>query len=88
MKHDLTCRTLLKLNAYYAYPALTNGEPIEPYTSTCLSSTKAMVTLCSKARDIGFSRTSSPLLIWSSWVAARVIFSTWSELFLLVLFSP
>jgi hypothetical protein len=68
-------RTLLKLNAYYAYPALSNGDPIEPYTSTCLSSIKAMVSLCHRARELGYAKSSSPLFIWASWVAARVLFS-------------
>ena len=31
--------------------------------------------LCAAARDIGFAKASSPLFIWSSWVAARVLFS-------------
>lgn len=75
MGSQLTFRTLLKLNAYYAYPALSNGDPVEPYTSTCLTSTKAMVALCGSAREIGFARSSSPLFVWSSWVAARVLFS-------------
>lgn len=71
----LMCRTVLKLNAYYAYPALSNGDPVEPYTSTCLASTKAVVALCTHAREIGFAKSSSPLFVWSSWVAARVLFS-------------
>lgn len=70
----LTDRTLLKLNAYYAFPALSNGEPQEPYTSTCLSSIQAIVELVNTAREVGFQTSSSPLFIWSSWVGARVIF--------------
>ena len=70
----LTSRTLLKLNAYYAFPALSNGEPQEPYTSTCLHATRSIVQLTAKAREIGWIGSSSPLFIWSSWVAARVLF--------------
>lgn len=66
--------TLLKLNAYYAFPALSNGEPQEPYTSTCLSSIRAIVELVNTAREMGFQSSSSPLLIWSTWVGARVMF--------------
>jgi hypothetical protein len=67
-------RTLLKLNAYYAFPALSNGEPQEPYTSTCLNATRAIVALIAKGREIGWVGSSSPLFIWSCWVAARVLF--------------
>ena len=70
----LIIRTLLKLNAYYAFPALSNGEPQEPYTSTCLNATRAMVALIAKGREIGWVGSSSPLFIWSCWVAARVLF--------------
>ena len=70
----LMIRTLLKLNAYYAFPALSNGEPQEPYTSTCLNATRAMVVLIAKGREIGWVGSSSPLFIWSCWVAARVLF--------------
>lgn len=66
--------TLLKLNAYYAYPALSNGSPIEPYGGTCTSSARALVQLVHQARDVGFRQASSPLFIWSAWVAARVLF--------------
>ncbi|RSH92069.1 hypothetical protein EHS25_008481 [Saitozyma podzolica] len=66
--------TLLKLNAYYAFPALSNGEPQEPYVSTCLTSARSMVALTSVARDAGWQRTSTPLFIWSCWVSARVLF--------------
>jgi hypothetical protein len=65
---------LLKLNAYYAFPALSNGEPQEPYVSTCLTSARSMVALTSVARDAGWQRTSTPLFIWSCWVSARVLF--------------
>lgn len=67
-------RTLLKLNAYYAYPALSNGEPQEPYVSTCVASCHAMVTLTALAREIGWNVCSTPFFIWSCWVAARVSF--------------
>ncbi len=67
-------RTLLKVNAYYAFPALSTGEPIEPYTSTCLSGARAVVRLAGVAREIGFCASSTPLFIWSCWVAARVLF--------------
>jgi hypothetical protein len=70
----LIIRTLLKLNAYYAFPALSNGEPQEPYTSTCLNATRAIVALIAKGREIGWVGSSSPLFIWSCWVAARVLF--------------
>ncbi|WWC89679.1 uncharacterized protein L201_004604 [Kwoniella dendrophila CBS 6074] len=64
--------TLLKLNGNHAYPA--HGEPEEPYVSTCLDSAKAMANLTTTARAIGWKTTSSPVLIWGCWVAARVIF--------------
>lgn len=70
----LISRTLLKLNAYYAFPALSNGEPQEPYTATCLNATRAIVALIAKGREIGWVGSSSPLFIWSCWVAARVLF--------------
>lgn len=66
--------TLLKLNAYYAFPALSNGVPVEPYGSTCVTSARAVVQLCNQAAEIGFKQASSPLFIWSTWVAARVLF--------------
>jgi hypothetical protein len=66
--------TLLKLNAYYAYPALSNGTPAQPYGDICLSSARALAQLCAAAREIGFKTASSPLFIWSTWVAARVLF--------------
>ncbi|WVN86555.1 uncharacterized protein L203_101722 [Cryptococcus depauperatus CBS 7841] len=66
--------TLLKLNAYYAFPALSNGEPQEPYLSTCLSSARSMAKLVESARRIGWATASSPLFIWGCWVAARVLF--------------
>lgn len=66
--------TLLKLNAYYAFPALSNGIPIEPYGTTCMSSARAVADLCRVARDLGFRSSSSPLFIWGTWVAARVLF--------------
>lgn len=34
-----------------------------------------MVALCHRARDVGYAKSSSPLFIWASWVAARVLFS-------------
>jgi hypothetical protein len=71
---DSDDRTLLKLNAYYAFPALSNGEPQEPYTSTCLASIREIVSLVNTAREVGFAMSSSPLLIWASWVGARVDF--------------
>lgn len=67
-------RTLLKLNASYAYPALSNGEPQEPYVSTCLSSARSMAKLANTARSIGWATASTPLFIWGCWVAARVLF--------------
>lgn len=67
-------RTLLKLNASYAYPALSNGEPQEPYVSTCLSSARSMAKLANTARSIGWVTASTPLFIWGCWVAARVLF--------------
>jgi len=78
----LIIRTLLKLNAYYAFPALSNGEPQEPYTSTCLNATRAMVALIAKGREIGWVGSSSPLFIWSCWVAARVLFGMSPALYL------
>ncbi|TXT08628.1 hypothetical protein VHUM_02756 [Vanrija humicola] len=66
--------TLLKLNAYYAYPALSNGAPVEPYGGTCAASAAALVRLVAQARELGFRQASSPLFIWSAWVAARVLF--------------
>ena len=78
----LMIRTLLKLNAYYAFPALSNGEPQEPYTSTCLNATRAMVALIAKGREIGWVGSSSPLFIWSCWVAARVLFGMSPALYL------
>ncbi|GMK57850.1 hypothetical protein CspeluHIS016_0406840 [Cutaneotrichosporon spelunceum] len=65
--------TLLKLNAYYAYPALSTTPP-QPYGDTCLSSARAVAGLCAAARELGFLHSSSPLFIWSAWVAARVLF--------------
>jgi hypothetical protein len=66
--------TLLKLNSYYAYPALSNGEPVEPFTSTCLASASAMTTISQTARNHGLAELTTPLLIWAEWVAARVLF--------------
>lgn len=66
--------TILKLNAYYAFPAQAEGKPLEPYNSTCLESTREMGRLARIAGEIGFDKTSSPFFIWSSWVAARVLF--------------
>jgi hypothetical protein len=77
-------RTLLKLNAYYAFPALSNGEPQEPYTSTCLNATRAIVALIARGREIGWVGSSSPLFIWSCWVAARVLFGMSPSFFLLL----
>lgn len=66
--------TLLKLNAYYAFPALSNGEPQEPFTSTCLASCRAVVQLTDSARALGWQHAASPLFVWGCWVAARVLF--------------
>ncbi|KAI9636462.1 fungal-specific transcription factor domain-containing protein [Dioszegia hungarica] len=66
--------TLLKLNAYYAYPALATGEPIEPHTSTCLTAAGAIVDLIHTARAVGWMTASTPFFIWGCWVAARVLF--------------
>nr|XP_031861042.1 uncharacterized protein CI109_003402 [Kwoniella shandongensis]KAA5528114.1 hypothetical protein CI109_003402 [Kwoniella shandongensis] len=66
--------TLLKLNAYHAYPALSNGEPQEPYVSTCLSSARSVAALADSARPVGWATASTPLFIWGCWVAARVLF--------------
>ncbi|ORX38872.1 fungal-specific transcription factor domain-domain-containing protein [Kockovaella imperatae] len=66
--------TLLKVNAYYAFPALSNGDPVEPFTSHCLTSAHAVAALTVKAREIGWMSASTPLFIWSCWVAARVLF--------------
>ncbi|CAK9782693.1 hypothetical protein CC85DRAFT_92279 [Cutaneotrichosporon oleaginosum] len=66
--------TLLKLNAYYAYPALGTGTPPQPFGDTCMASAHALAHLCSAARDLGWRKASSPLFIWSTWVAARVLF--------------
>ncbi|WVQ85757.1 hypothetical protein IAT38_007924 [Cryptococcus sp. DSM 104549] len=66
--------TLLKLNAYYAYPALSNGEPQEPYVTTCLASARAMAAIAEGARLVGWATAASPLFIWGCWVAARVLF--------------
>ena len=66
--------TLLKLNAYYAFPALSNGDPQEPYTSTCMASCRAMVRLLDSARALGWQDAASPLFVWGCWVAARVLF--------------
>ncbi|KAL1406275.1 hypothetical protein Q8F55_007971 [Vanrija albida] len=65
--------TLLKLNAYYAFPALSNA-PVEPYAATCAESAAALAALVADARALGFRQASSPLFIWSAWVAARVLF--------------
>ncbi|KAK8869490.1 hypothetical protein IAR55_000055 [Kwoniella newhampshirensis] len=70
----LTFSTLLKLNAYHAYPALSNGEPQEPYVSTCLASARSVAALAESARPIGWATASTPLFIWGCWVAARVLF--------------
>ncbi|KIY34495.1 hypothetical protein I305_03279 [Cryptococcus gattii E566] len=74
MIHAIYYSTLLKLNASYAYPALSNGEPQEPYVSTCLSSARSMAKLANTARSIGWATASTPLFIWGCWVAARVLF--------------
>ncbi|KAL7422894.1 hypothetical protein Q5752_002191 [Cryptotrichosporon argae] len=66
--------TLLKLNAYYAFPALSPGAPVEPFTSTCLASARAVVALCAAARAATWPTAASPLFIWACWVAARVLF--------------
>ncbi|BEI94281.1 uncharacterized protein CcaverHIS019_0607400 [Cutaneotrichosporon cavernicola] len=66
--------TLLKLNAYYAYPALGTGTPPQPYGDTCITSARALAQLCGAARELGFIHSSSPLFVWSTWVAARVLF--------------
>lgn len=66
--------TLLKLNAYYAYPALATGEPIEPHTSTCLNAAQSIVDLIHTARTVGWMTASTPFFIWGCWVAARVLF--------------
>ena len=65
---------MLKLNAYYAFPALSNGQPQEPYVSTCLTSARALAGLNVVAGEIGYMSSSTPLFIWASWVAARVLF--------------
>lgn len=53
---------------------MSNGTPIEPYGATCMSSARAVVDLCRVARQLGFQTASSPLFIWGTWVAARVLF--------------
>lgn len=63
--------TMLKINAYYAYPAL--GGTQQPFERTCLESCAAMVDLCAQAQTLGW-RSASPWFIWSAWVAARVLF--------------
>jgi hypothetical protein len=39
-----------------------------------MASARALVHLTAQARDVGFITSSSPLFIWSTWVAARVLF--------------
>lgn len=66
--------TQLKLNAYYAFPALSNGGPIEPYNSACLESCRAVASLAEIARSIGWIKSATPYFVWGCWVAARVLF--------------
>lgn len=63
--------TLLKINAYHAFPA--SGGIVSPFHDRCMESTTAMADLCARHNGLGW-KSASPLFIWSAWVAARVVF--------------
>lgn len=63
--------TLLKVNAYHAFPA--SGGAVAPFSTRCAESTAAAADLCAAQAAIGW-KSASPLFIWGTWVAARVVF--------------
>lgn len=65
--------TLLKVNAYHAFPA--SGGSVAPFRDRCAESTSAVAELCRQQAGLGW-RGASPLFIWGAWVAARVVFIT------------
>jgi hypothetical protein len=70
----------MKLNAYYAFPATSSGGLPQPYASTCMDAARGVLALTSAGRQISNSESmSSPLFIWSCWVAARIFFSKSSQ---------
>lgn len=63
--------TLLKVNAYHAFPA--SGGSVAPFRDRCAESTAAVAELCKQQASMGW-KSASPLFIWGAWVAARVVF--------------
>lgn len=63
--------TLLKVNAYHAFPA--SGGSVAPFRDRCAESTSAVAELCKQQAGLGW-KSASPLFIWGAWVAARVVF--------------
>lgn len=75
LTHSCYQASILKLLAFQAYPltGATTGL-VEPHATSCLEAARAICHLAIKVAESPALDLTSPFLVWSCWVAGRVLF--------------